>query len=187
MNHTIAHSANMALSVQLALPVLTALLALTLCPGLLRAILALAALPLVPCVMAGAALGYLADARPRGLRLATAVALACMVGGCATPAHVGSASAVPQAPTTAQCSSEPGALAYPQGCDDAMTAQCGELALEHGVLAHENPLDELGAECITDVPAEGCSMMGDGGSVWVGPDGSSYCSTAIAWVDLGLG
>ena len=185
MQHTITHSANLALSVQLVIPAVTALLALTLCPGLLRAIFALAALPLVPFVMVGAALGYLADTRPRGLRLAAAVAMAAMVGGC-VPSHVGSVHAVSQAPTTAQCASEPGALAYPQGCDDAMTAACGELAREHGVRAHENPLDELGAECITDVPAEGCSMMGDGGSAWVGPSGMGYCSTAIAWVDLGL-
>ena len=184
MQHTVTHTAALASSATILLPAVVALLALSLLDlshGL-RAILVLA---LGPFVLVGAALGYAASTHPRGVRLAAAVAMAAMVGGCLAQ-HAGTAHTVPLAPTTAQCSGDVGATAYPQACDSAMTAACGELAREHGVAAHENPLDSLGAECITDVPAEGCSIMGDGGSVWVSPSGARYCSTALAWIDLGL-
>jgi hypothetical protein len=185
MPHTLHHTHMLVTLAALLLPAVVAILALSLLDlseGL-RAVLVLA---LGPFVLLGAALGYAASARPRGVRLAAAVAMAAMVGGCAVPTHTGSVAAQPQLPTTEQCAGDVGARAYPQGCDDAMTAQCGALAAEYGVAAHESPLDELGAECITDVPADGCSMMGDGGSLWIAPDGVRYCSTAIAWVELGL-
>jgi hypothetical protein len=64
---------------------------------------------------------------------------------------------------------------------------CDELAASYGLRPHENPLGELGFECVLDAHHYlSCDDIvgSDPGYAWPGPDGVTYCIVPFTWGDV---